>query len=312
MKYAYLLQAVMGQFWAMHPDKLRALVDIVGMRVEGGRYTPSEIEARIGAAQEKQIARQQGDVMVLPLQGVISNRSNMVQDVSAPRGTSTEAFSTLFRTALNDDKIKAIVLDVNSPGGTVSGVEELTAEILEARGVKPVIAQVNAMAASAAYWIASAADEIVLTPSGEVGSIGVYSLHEDISQMLVQKGVQPTFISAGKYKVEANPFQPLTSDARASLQESVDAYYEKFIRAVAQGRGVAQKAVREGFGEGRMVRADKAIAEKMVDRVGTMRETLARLGINAEPKQQSQVQQSSRRNAAALQREIQILELSKI
>ena len=174
------------------------MVEILNSRIEGARLTPAEIEARIGVAQEKQIASQQGDVIVLPLQGVISNRAPMVQDVSTPPGTSAEAFTSQFRAALNDSRIKAIVIDVNSPGGTVGGIEELSSEIFSARGVKPVIAQVNAYAASAAYWIASAAEEMVVTPTGEVGSIGVFALHEDYSQAMEQEGIKPTLISAGK------------------------------------------------------------------------------------------------------------------
>jgi len=139
-------------------------------------------------------------------------------------------------------------------------VDELATEIFNARGVKPVIAQVNAYAASAAYWIASAAEEMVVTPSGEVGSIGVFALHEDVSQLMEREGIKPTLISAGTFKVEGNPYEPLTDDAKAAIQDDVNAYYDMFVRAVARNRGAALKTVREGFGQGRMVRSDQAVS----------------------------------------------------
>ena len=307
MKFARILAAIASKYWAMQPDKLYALVEIMRNRLESGKLSEQEIVAKIGSGQEKQIAKQQGDVLVLPLQGVITNRAALVSDVSSPPGTSAEAFSNQFRTALNDPAIKAIVLDVNSPGGTVNGVDELASEVFAARGVKPVIAQVNSMAASAAYWIASAAEEMVVNPTGEVGSIGVYTLHEDVSQMLEAAGVKETFISAGKYKVEGNPFEPLGDEAKAAIQDDVNAYYDMFVRAVSRNRKASLSAVRGGFGEGRMVRADKAVAEGMADRIGTMRETLGRLGVNTDAPPAAKVKTSGRKSSL-LMRELELLE----
>ncbi|MCC7371633.1 MAG: S49 family peptidase, partial [Chloroflexi bacterium] len=131
--------------------------------------------------------------------------------------------------------------------------------------------------ASAAYWIASSADEIVVTPSGEVGSIGVFTAHEDISAALEAEGVTVTLISAGKYKTEGNPFEPLSEEARGAIQARVDDYYSMFVRAVARGRGVKPADVRGGFGQGRVVGADEAVRLGMADRVGTMAQTVERL-----------------------------------
>jgi ClpP class serine protease len=131
--------------------------------------------------------------------------------------------------------------------------------------------------ASAAYYIGSSASEIVVTPSGLIGAIGVYSMHEDHSQELADSGIKVSLIAAGKYKFEDNPFIPLTDEARAAIQERVDAYYALFTRDVAKGRGVSIDAVRNGFGEGRVVDAKQAVALGMADRIATLDEVIGDL-----------------------------------
>ncbi len=133
-------------------------------------------------------------------------------------GTSVQGVARQFRAAMADPDIGRVILDVDSPGGQVGGVEELAREIYQARGQKPVTAIANGLAASAAYWIATAADEFVVTPSGQVGSIGVFGMHQDVSAALEKDGVKVTMVSAGKYKTEGNPFEPLTDEARAAMQ----------------------------------------------------------------------------------------------
>ncbi len=193
-------------------------------------------------------------------------------------GTSTECFGAMFAQAVADPNVAAIVINVDSPGGTVSGVPELAAQINAARGTKPIVAVANGMAASAAYWLASQADEIVVTPSGEVGSIGVFCAHFDESGALEQAGVKPTLISAGKYKVEGNPFGPLTDEALASIQSRVDDLYAMFTSDVAKARAMPVDRVRgRAFGEGRMLGAKRSVNSGMADRVGTLSETIGRL-----------------------------------
>jgi ClpP class serine protease len=130
---------------------------------------------------------------------------------------------------------------------------------------------------AAAYWIASAADELVVTPSGQVGSIGVFAAHEDISKAAEMQGVKVTLISAGQYKTEGNPFEPLSAEARAAMQKDVNTFGDMFVNAVARNRGVGAYSVKAGFGQGRMVMAQDAVKASMADRVATLDETLARL-----------------------------------
>jgi signal peptide peptidase SppA len=193
----------------------------------------------------------------------------MVDDVSGPGSVSTQQFASALRQALADDSVSQILIDIDSPGGSVYGVSELADEIASARAQKPVVAIANSLAASAAYWIGCSASEFYVTPGGEVGSIGVWQAHFDYSQAFVTKGIQPTLISAGKYKVEGNPYVPLDEEAQGFMQSRVDDYYATFTKAVARGRGVPIAQVCEGMGQGRVLGGDAAQAQGMIDGVAT-------------------------------------------
>jgi signal peptide peptidase SppA len=196
-------------------------------------------------------------------------------DVSG--ATSAEMFGKRFDELVNDATVGAIVLDVDSPGGQVNGIEELSKKIFEARGSKPIVAVANHTMASAAYWIGTAADEVVASPSAEIGSIGVFAMHEDVSAALEKEGVKISLISEGKFKTEGNPYEPLSEESRTAIQARVAEHYDAFVKAVARNRGVKASDVRGGFGEGRVVGAKQAVNLGMADRIGTLEETIARL-----------------------------------
>lgn len=269
--------------WAILPSALDAVLEVVDRWASGVKLSAEEIEARIEAARRvPPPSAAPGATLVLPVLGILSPRAHMVQDISGPGGTSTEALGIALHQAAENPNISAVVLDVNSPGGSVFGLEELAQRIhaVRAKG-KPVVAVANSLAASAAYWIASQADELVVAPGGQVGSIGVIAYHDDISKAAEQKGVRRTFITAGRFKAEGNEFEPLSSEAREAMQGKVDAYYGMFVRAVASGRRTTQTDVRENYGEGRLVLASEAVKLGMADREGTLLETLERLGARA-------------------------------
>ena len=282
-KYQHIRSEFYGKPWAILPDKLRQIDALMQFWGAGNKLTDEEVRDRIGAG-PRVTPKTPGVVALIPIYGVVAHRMNMVQDISGPGGTSIEKLTATFRQALNDPNVKAIVFDVDSPGGAVDGVPELADEIYSARGQKKIVAVANTMAASAAYWLASAASELVVTPSGAVGSIGVWGAHEDWSQALEKEGVKVTLISAGKYKTEGNPYQPLSDEAKAALQADVDHFYSMFVKAVAKNRGVAQEKVGDGYGQGRMVMASLAAKQGMVDGVATLDETLARFGVSASTK----------------------------
>jgi len=253
--------------WAILPEKLEAIMAFLRLAAER--------ESVPMAAASAPAQRQVQHVAVLPLFGTISHRAGLLTQFSG--GTSTEVFIHAFRQVVADSKVGAVVIEVDSPGGNVTGIPETAQEVLRSRGRKPIVAVGNALVASAAFWIASAADEFVVTPSGRVGSIGVLAVYPDTSGLEGKDGVVHRIFAAGKYKAEMNPYEPLADSAAAHLQAEVNRYYEMFVADVAKGRDVSVGTVKNGFGEGRLVGAKEAVAQGMADRVATLDETIVRL-----------------------------------
>lgn len=269
--------------WALMPERLQAMTTVL-TRWSSDEPPSDETLFQLNADRVLRDTRKQfaaanagAGIAVLPLYGVVTQRGNMVDDISGPGSTSTQKFTSALRQVLADDTVGQILIDIDSPGGSVYGVAELATEIVKARAQKPVVAVANSLAASAAYWIGCSAGEFYVTPGGEVGSIGVWQAHFDYSKALEEEGVKPTLISAGKFKVEGNPYVPLDPEAQAFMQSRVDDYYNAFIKAVAKGRGVSVADVRDGMGEGRVLGADAALAAKMVDGVATFDDVLAKM-----------------------------------
>lgn len=255
--------------WALYPQTLSRIVD---WGRSGG--DPTQVLALNGEHGGPALV---GQVAVVPVYGVIEHRADFWTELFG--GTSVDMLRAQLRDQLADPSVRAIVLDIDSPGGSVAGITELATEIRNARGgAKPIVAVANSFAASAAYWLASQADEVVATPSAQVGSIGVYAVHQEMSRMLDEMGVTTTVVSAGPHKTEGNEFEPLTDEARADLQERVDANYQQFLSDVAAGRRTSTEQVESKYGGGRVLVANKALKVGMVDRVETLDQTIQRLG----------------------------------
>lgn len=189
---------------------------------------------------------------------------------------SYEGFKVQMLAAAADPRTKAILLDLESPGGEAVGAFEAAEVVRQVAKVKPVTAVVNGMAASAAYAIASAANRIVSIPTGISGSIGVVLMHLDVSEYLKAEGMKPTFIFAGAHKVDGNPYEPLPEGVRTDLQREVEGFYVKFVETVAKGRqGLDEKAIRAT--EARCFMGEEAVAAGLVDAIGTFEEVLADL-----------------------------------
>jgi capsid assembly protease len=273
LRYAMIRRAFAATPWAILESKYYEIRDFIAFKAAGGEIAPEDIQARFGAAATRQKPQQTGQVAVLPVVGTIAHRMGLLGESSG--GVSTERLTQDFRALVNDPAIGAIVLDMDSPGGSADGIDELAAEIYQARRIKPVTAVANGLMASAAYWLAASASEVVVTPSSLVGSIGVVAAHEDQSGLYEQLGVKVSLVTAGKYKAENNPFGPLTDEGQAHIQAIVDEAYGRFTRAVARGRGVPVEDVRGGFGEGRVVTARDALTMGMADRMATLDEVVS-------------------------------------
>lgn len=275
-----ILQAAGSGVWLIEPAKAAEIISALTLRAHGHTEWAGEPAGPIYAAEPMQGRR--GAVHVLNLHGTIMPRGGMMSRMSG--ASSLDQFQKAFRNAAEDPTAQAIVIDVDSPGGMVDLVPETADMIFRARRAgRPIIAVANTIMASAAYWIAAAADEVVATPSATVGSIGVYTMHEDLSAALKTAGIKRTFISSGPRKVEGNKFEPLDDTGRAAKQAEVAATYDQFTKDVARFRGVPVATVRADpeaaeahFGGGRAYHAALAQRLGMIDRVATLDETLMR------------------------------------
>lgn len=277
MDYGHILRAVARQPWALLPDKMEQILALLAYRAVGQYFTPAEIEARIAATSAPMPAGS-GTVAVIPIRGVLAHRVSAMGESSG--GMSAERVTGMVQAAAADASISTIVLDVDSPGGTVNGITEAAEAVFQARQTKRVVAVANGYMASAAYWIASQATERVAVPSlldRSIGSIGVMAVHNDLSKKLAQEGETVTLIRAGAHKNETNPFEPLSDEARAELQASVDSAYARFVVDVARGLKVTQTAVREGYGQGRALSAMDALEVGLIDRIAPMGTVLTEL-----------------------------------
>lgn len=255
--------------WAMDPTYMKSYGDILVhayLRKDAGLPTP-----HAGPQPSERPKAPGGNIGLVSVMGPIVSHASDLGPCEA--GASYDDIRAQFRACLADDSIGSILMAIHSPGGDVFGCMELADEIRAS--AKPVTAVASYQAASAAYWLGSAASEFYVSPSGQVGSIGVWMAHQDVSAAMEKEGIVTTLISAGKFKVEGNPFQALDDDARANMQASVDDFYTAFVKAVAKGRNVSVDAVRGGMGQGRMLGAKDAVAEKMVDGIATFDEVVA-------------------------------------
>lgn len=261
--------------WAIMPDRLIEIAEIYARHLRGekiSKETISLIEAQIGRPldNKQQAYEVRNGIAVLPVTGIIAKRMNLLTKISG--GTSTYLLARDFRAALDDSGITGIVLLIDSPGGTVDGTQELAQLIYSARGHKPVIALSDGIMASAAYWIASAADRVYITgDTVEVGSIGVVSTHTDYSKANESAGVKITEITAGRYKRIVSENAPLTDEGKAYIQQQLDHLYNIFLRDVGKYRGgMPPDRVHAQMGDGRIFLGHNAISVGLVDGVATL------------------------------------------
>lgn len=277
MKDFNILSYVGRSLWAITDDKWTEMIPALIRHAKGTKLTETELQAFMGGRDENEppASTKRGSVAVIPIRGVIAHRMDAMAMSSG--GASCESIGAMIDAVAKDDSIPTIVYDFDTPGGTVAGIPELAKKMFELRGVKKQIAQVTGSCCSAGYYLASQCDEINATESSDIGDIGVFAAHKDLSEALAKEGIKITLVKEGKYKAELSPFEPLSEDALANLKLRVANAYGEFLKAVARGRGVTATAVKNGYGEGRSLSAKEAKAAGMIDRVGSMDETLARL-----------------------------------
>lgn len=253
----------------IHPDKLVTILGVIGDRI--GLDVPGRAEiAPFRPASERETTDEPGVVAVIPVHDTLVHRTRGLDALSGLN--SYEEIRKSFRRAVEDPEVGSILFDIDSPGGEAAGVFDLVDEIFEAREVKPVYAFVNETAYSAAYAIASAAEEIFVPRTGGLGSVGVVALHVDQSGFDAQRGLKYTYIYAGARKIDFSPHKPLSQEAFGVARDEIEEVYNLFIETVARNRGLPASAVRvteAGIFQGR-----RAVDAGLADRVTTWDQAL--------------------------------------
>lgn len=201
---------------------------------------PSDAMGRVGdplgrMTEGRRIYNQVGAVAVLAVEGTLVHKGKWVGQSSGQ--TSYEGLQSQISRAMADASVAAVVLEVDSGGGEVAGAFETATMIRELSAAKPTLAILTDFALSAGYLLASQARRIVMPETGAAGSIGVVTLHADMSQKLEKDGIRVTLIRSGAFKQEANAVTPLSDEVRGRIQERVDASRQLFATAVGLGRG---------------------------------------------------------------------------
>ncbi|WP_175760537.1 S49 family peptidase [Burkholderia anthina] len=178
----------------------------------------------------------------IPIQGTLVHKLGTLHPWSGMTGY--DGIRALLSLAMEDPEVRAIVLDIDSPGGEVAGCFDLADSIYEARGQKPIWSILTESAYSAAYAIASASDRIIVPRTGGTGSVGVICMHVDFSKALTQSGIDVTLIHYGDRKADGNEYSPLSKDARARVQADVNTMGELFVETVARNRSLTAARVR--------------------------------------------------------------------
>lgn len=248
----------------IHSMQLDAIIAGIGPRF--GVDAPA-VDLALTASGEKKTSNYQiiGNVAVIDVFGVLAHRSYAQADCTSVLGYDSVAKA--IDAAITDGSVQGILLQMDSPGGEVSGAFELAQTIKDASAMKPIKAVISSLAASAAYLLASATQEIAISDTGMAGSIGVVMRHVDVSKMMADDGVSVTHIFAGAQKVDGNQFEPLSADVKARFQGDIDKLYSLFVNTVAAYRGVDAAAIRAQ--EAGIFTGQDAIKAGLADRIAT-------------------------------------------
>ncbi|MEO5348006.1 MAG: S49 family peptidase, partial [Magnetococcus sp. YQC-9] len=259
------------------PARLDTIISVIGGRI--GLVDPGAVLPEAPASNgSNDLIVTPGGIAIVPIHGTLAKRVGAVEAASGLTGYAS--IKEMILDAATDPAVRAILLDIDSPGGEVGGVFDLAAMIREARQAKPVWALADD-AFSAAYLLASAAERIYLPQTAGVGSIGVIAVHVDESERDAQEGRRYTTVFAGARKNDFSSHAPLSDDGRNRLQAEVERIYGLFVSTVAANRNLSEEAIRAT--EATICFGSDAIVAGLADRVGTLREALADLSAVINP-----------------------------
>lgn len=255
VKYAHIAARILSRPLLLEPQyasvffsafgRRAGLTDIVG--VDGQDI---DLESTLESYQVRQRRYASGDnepyavidgVAVVSMEGSLVHKMGTMDPVSGMQGY--DGIAAKLDAAANDPRAKAILLNVDSPGGEVSGAFDLADKVAQVRSRKPVFAYADDMMASAAFLVASQAQGIFASQTANIGSVGVLLAHTDNSKRMESAGVKVTLIHSGKHKVDGNPYGPLPEEVQAELQSEIDGIRDKFAQYVANGRKMSKTDV---------------------------------------------------------------------
>lgn len=253
--------------WSIIPEKLQEIRTVYETHMKGEKIDLKPIKSLMNAGVSELDAERgysvEGGVAIIDIRDVLTKGRTFFSYLFG--GTSMREVGAAFDRAIEDPQVHAIVLAIDSPGGTVDGTEELSGKIMSARGQKPIVAWADGTMASGAYWIGAAADQVFIAgDTTMVGSIGVVATHVDVSKLDEMVGEHWTEITAGRYKRIASSHRPLSEEGRAYIQNQVDSLYGTFVDSVAAMRGRPVEEVLEAA-DGKIFIGRQAITAGLAD-----------------------------------------------
>jgi len=266
-----------GQIWGIIPDKFESVARKffeLNLNLDQKQFEAFLNSGRGG--EEKPYRITDGGSAIIPITGPLSKRMSFISWLMG--GSTYGQIASMFKMAINDDEVNSIILDIDSPGGTVAGTEGVGDLVFNSKGEKPIIAYTSGIMASAAYWIGSAAEAVIADKTAQVGSIGVLMIHRDYSKWDQEQGIKTTYITAGKYKALGNPDEPLSKDAKEYFQAEVDYIYSIFVDTVARNREVGTDKVLTDMADGRIFTGQRAVDAGLVDHIGNFDSALEMAG----------------------------------
>jgi signal peptide peptidase SppA len=295
-----------AEIWAIAPEYLPQLVSRrlaalqrasqVGAQAPEPRPLPTAAE--MAAELAGQSARDT-QVAVLRISDVLVPNSSWIGWDG--NGIPMDALGMAIDMLAGDPKVAEIILNFDSPGGSVPGLRDLADKVAAAADAKRVTAVANVVCCSAAYYLAAQAHEIVVAANSMTGSIGVIQVHVDASGFYEKMGLKITELTSVPYKAELSDAHPLTEEAQAELQRRIDMLHAEFEAAVATGRGVTIEQVQADFGQGRFFFSAEAVSRGLADREGTLEQVIAEAQARAKSAKPASTK-ASRARAIALAR----------
>lgn len=266
MKNLRIAELIFNRPLMISEAKLNTILHILGPRFNLDLSGFPVVEAAQITDRERQRAgyQVQNGVGIIEVYGPLLHRV-IASEFPSGGPTTYSDIRRAFDTAMEDDSVNSVYMIYDTPGGEVSGAFDLADHIYQSRGTKPITAVVNESALSAGYLLASAADRIIIPRTGSSGSVGVIATHADLSKAEEAAGIKITHIYAGARKADFSPHAPLSDEAFAVVQQSVDDTNNLFIETVARNRKMSTKAVREM--EAGIFEGQKAVAAKLADEV---------------------------------------------